>query len=122
VLKLLLDANLSRETAAFLSETFGYDAVDLVSLGLHHLDDDEVLEMAKRERRILITFDLDFGAIYHQEELGSFGAILLRLKDQSIESVNLALTEFFTEHPTLMESEPLLVIIDQSKLRIIRKL
>jgi hypothetical protein len=69
----------------------------------------------------LVTFDLDFGAIYRQRDQGSFGAILLRLKDQIVESANRTLGQFFAEHPTEPDLEGLLVVIDPSKFRIIRK-
>lgn len=47
--RLLLDANLSPCTASFLVERFAFDAVALVSLGLAHLDDFQVIEFAKGE-------------------------------------------------------------------------
>jgi predicted nuclease of predicted toxin-antitoxin system len=51
----LLDANLSPRTASFLSVTFGFDVVALLDMGLGHLDDDQVVAMAKREQRVVIT-------------------------------------------------------------------
>lgn len=39
----LLDANRSPETSEFLRTTFGLDVLDLVSLGLTHFDDPEVV-------------------------------------------------------------------------------
>lgn len=62
----LLDANLAPRTATFLIATFGFDVVALLDLGLAHVDDDEVIAIAKREQRVIITFDLGFGRLYHR--------------------------------------------------------
>lgn len=39
----------------------GYEAVHLREQKLERLPDPDILEKAKREHRIIITFDLDFG-------------------------------------------------------------
>ncbi len=56
--RFLLDANLSPRTSSYLRETFGFDVVDLVTLGLTDLKDDEVVEMAMTDRRIIVTEDV----------------------------------------------------------------
>jgi predicted nuclease of predicted toxin-antitoxin system len=56
---------MSPATANYLIKRFKIDAIDLVSLGLGHLKDPDVIEFAKREGSVLITFDLNFGQIYH---------------------------------------------------------
>jgi predicted nuclease of predicted toxin-antitoxin system len=55
VKRFLLDANRSPRTATFLIATFGFDVVAPKSLGLAHLDDEQVIEMAKREKCFLIA-------------------------------------------------------------------
>jgi predicted nuclease of predicted toxin-antitoxin system len=77
VSKLLLDANLSVQTTAYLVDTFGFDVKhvkDLLPIGS---SDDEVLAAAKREQWVVISFDQDFGEIYYLRERGRFGAISL---------------------------------------------
>lgn len=96
MLKLLLNANLSPETASFLRK-LGFDVKCLLEENLRIITDEEVVELAKREKRIILTFDLDFGEIYHLRERGQVGIIVLRLSDQTIESVNAALKKFFEE-------------------------
>ena len=78
--RFLLDANLSPRNSEYLRTTFRFDAVDLMSLGLNHLRDTEVIELAKREGRVLITEDLGFGKLYYRYERGRVGIILLRVK------------------------------------------
>ncbi len=41
----------------------GHDAVRLSEEGLHRLQNGAIFEKAAAERRILLTFDLDFGEI-----------------------------------------------------------
>ncbi len=62
--RFLLDANLSPRHSAYLRETFGFDAIDLMSLGLNQIEGTEVIELAMREGRIVTTEDLDFGERY----------------------------------------------------------
>lgn len=63
-LKFLLDANISSETAIFL-RSLGFGVKSLIEEGLGTVGDQEVAAMAMKERRILITFDLDFGELYY---------------------------------------------------------
>ena len=116
--RFLLDANLSPETAAFLRRTYRFDVVDLLTLGLSHLTDRQIVAMAKREARVVITFDLDFGKIYHRWEHGQFGTIVLRLEDQTVESVNRALSRFFADDAGMEELNRSLVVLDESRVRI----
>ena len=67
--KLLLNANLSPETAQVLREKFNFDVVCLLEENIGALSDKDVVEKAKREKRIIVTSDLDFGEMYHFEAL-----------------------------------------------------
>jgi predicted nuclease of predicted toxin-antitoxin system len=115
----LLDANLSPETTSFLVAAFGIDVTDLMSRGLSHLRDIEVVELAKREGRVIITFDLDLGEIYHRKERGRLGVIMLRLNDQTIEAVNSVLDRFFRTQAATIPLERSLVVIDETRVRIV---
>ena len=86
----LLDANLSPETREYLSRIHGFDVIDLITERKAGLGDAQVVELAKAEQRVIVTFDLDFGEIYHFAERGRIGVIVLRLDDQAVESVNRA--------------------------------
>lgn len=117
--RFLLDANLSPRTATFLIDTFGFDVVALMSLGPAHLDDEQVIEPAKREQRIVITFDLGFGRLYYRYERGGVGIIVLRLAHQSVVAVNRVLGRFFAD-PTsaTLALERSLVVIDDARVRV----
>jgi predicted nuclease of predicted toxin-antitoxin system len=114
----LLDANLSPETREYLVATFGFDVIDLQTAGLGGLSDAEVIALAKGQGRIIITFDLDFGEIYHASERGTVGVIILRLADQTIESVNGALTSFFRATAGY-DLERSLIVIEERRFRIL---
>ena len=43
----------------------GYDVKDVAEAGLKGCEDDEVINLAVRENRMIITHDLGFGSIYY---------------------------------------------------------
>ena len=68
----------------------------------------------------MITFDLDFGELYHLLHRGEFGVIILRLEDQTVESVNRVLDRFFSSDLTDLDLEHSLVVLDEDRVRIVR--
>ena len=116
--RFLLDANLSPETATFLRKTFALDVADLLTLGLSHLSDPDIIALAKSEARVIVTFDLDFGQIYRQWERGQNGAIIFGLEDQTVESVNRTLGRFFSHVADTVDLEHSLDVMDESKVRV----
>lgn len=61
-MRLLLDVGLPRRSATDLSES-GLDATHLTDLGLQQLADADILELARRENRIVVTLDSDFSRL-----------------------------------------------------------
>lgn len=92
-LSFLVDENLSPETARFL-EACGYSCRSLRRDGPWRLTDREIVALAKREERVILTHDLDFGQIYYFARRGEVGMIVLRLRQQTVEAVNSALDRF----------------------------
>lgn len=118
--KLLLDANLSPETANFL-RTRGFNVKSLIEEKLGHLADAEVAALTRKERRVLITFDLDFGELYYFSTKKQFSVVVLRLNDQRVEVANVVLRRFFENHPSLFNAkEKILVIVSDYDIRVIR--
>jgi predicted nuclease of predicted toxin-antitoxin system len=62
MLKLLVDEDLPRSTAAML-KSLNIDALDLRDIGLKGAPDSEVFKYAQNEGRIIITRDVEFGNI-----------------------------------------------------------
>ena len=119
-MKFLLDANLSPETAEFLRRRFSFDVISVMETKQAHLADPDIASLAERESRIIITHDLDFGMLYHESEW-SFGAIILRIGDQRIESVNSILEQFLESSGGMeifRQNPNALVILDESSSRV----
>jgi predicted nuclease of predicted toxin-antitoxin system len=117
--RFLLDANLSPLTREYLAATIGFDVVDLLSSGRHGLRDAAVVALAKEQGRVVITFDLDLGEIYHRYERGTLGVIMLRLEDQTVESVNDVLDRFFRTQAQTIALDRSLVVLEAHRVRIV---
>ena len=77
-MRFLADENIPGETMARLRQ-IGHDVVS-VRADMPGISDAEILSWAKRERRILLTFDKDFGELAWVAGLPrESGVILLRL-------------------------------------------
>lgn len=61
-MKLLLDMNLPVRWVDALAQA-GHDPVHAVSLGLARAQDAEIMRVAHASARVVVTHDLDFGAI-----------------------------------------------------------
>ncbi len=61
-MKLLLDMNLPVRWVDALAQA-GHDPVHAVSLGLARAQDAEIMRVARASARVVVTHDLDFGAI-----------------------------------------------------------
>ncbi len=114
----LLDANLSPKTAQFLTATFGFDVVSLLATQQGTLRDADVVVVARREGRTIITLDLDFGELYHERRPLGIGVIILRLEDQTVASVNRALARFFRSVAASIDLSRSLVIIEEARVRV----
>ncbi len=120
-MKFLADENISTETIEFLKQR-GFDIKDAYESGLQGCPDEEIVSFASREKRIILTFDLDFGEIYYFREKPMFGAIVLRVEPQIPAEVNNVIEKFLS-HPevNLDESADTLIILDKEKFRIRRR-
>jgi predicted nuclease of predicted toxin-antitoxin system len=96
--RFLLDESADMRTAPELREQ-GHDGTGIVTDYPASLPDSEVLAIAYREERILITHDLDFGGLVFVEHQPHAGVILLRLgPSPPLETMMARLEEVFSEH------------------------
>jgi len=80
-----------------------------------------IVDIARRERRIILTHDLDFGEIYYAAMAGEVGIIVLRLRHQTVEAVNDVLGRFL-KAGVLSEEElqHSLVVLSENTYRVYR--
>ena len=117
-LSFLTDENISPESAAHL-ETLGYPCRSLCREGPRRLSDQKVVDLAKREGRVIVTHDLDFGQIYYFAEEGQMGILVLRLRHQTVEVVNDVLQRFlWSEALTEQQLRKSLVILSETIYRV----
>ena len=118
--RFLLDANLSPRTAKYLSQSLGLDAVSLLRLGLGQLSDADVLRIAKRENRVIVTLDRDFIEPWLATGIIEHGIIYLELSGplRYVGSVNDILARFLVHQAPSVNLEKSIVVIRESEVRI----
>ncbi|MGV2829762.1 DUF5615 family PIN-like protein [Myxosarcina sp. GI1(2024)] len=85
-MKFLLDQDVYGVTVKFLNEC-GYDFIRVIDLDLARASDEEILRVAQKQNRILITRDRDYGNLVFVKSLGS-GVIYLRMLPANINAVH----------------------------------
>jgi predicted nuclease of predicted toxin-antitoxin system len=110
-MRFLANAGISPQTVQFLSE-LGHDAVHVRTLGLERATDDELVDRAREESCVLITFDLDFGDILALGVLDKPSVIIFRLADQRAQSVNQRLATVVAEQLAELQSGALILVED----------
>ena len=78
-MRFLLDVNRPPAFADRLNAE-DHDAVHVLAAGYGNLSDREIFERAAADKRVVVTFDLDFGEIVGANKDPGSGVILLRLK------------------------------------------
>lgn len=111
---------MSPQTVKLLRK-LGYDIKDVAEAGLKGCEDDEVVNLAAREKRIIITHDLGFGSIYYFSKRGQVGIIILRIHPPTVEEVNHILKNFLKK--VNLEKEKLtkcLIMLNRRRYRVLR--
>lgn len=94
--RLLLDENIGVLVARSL-EQGGFDVISVAEV-IPGASDNQVIEYARNERRIVVTFDKDFGSLVFQCREEHQGVILLRLQDETPTYVSGLLTQLLRQH------------------------
>jgi predicted nuclease of predicted toxin-antitoxin system len=76
----------------------------------HGLPDDDVLKIARIERRILVVADRDFGELIFQQELTHAGVIFFRLPGAGLQTKIEHLDVVLSEHTDDLELGEFLVV------------
>ncbi|MDQ3694444.1 MAG: DUF5615 family PIN-like protein [Chloroflexota bacterium] len=97
-MRFLLDQNVRARIGTVLTD-HGHDVRRIGRDYPPGLPDPDVLTIALREQRSLITYDKDFGDLIFQHRLPHAGVILLRLPwDATIQQVIMALEQLLISH------------------------
>jgi len=83
--KFLIDENLSPLLSDYL-RNLKYDAEAVREVGLKGKSDEEIVGWIQKNRRVLITADMDFGEFFYFKNLGKIGIIIFKSKSQKLKS------------------------------------
>lgn len=78
-MKLLTDENIALTVLKILRQQ-GRDVKDVKEESLQGSTDRVLIEIAKRDDRVIVTHDKDFGNLFHQPAIEHQGVVILRLK------------------------------------------
>ncbi|MDH3688385.1 MAG: DUF5615 family PIN-like protein [Gammaproteobacteria bacterium] len=110
-MKFLADVGISLSTVEALRKA-GHDARHLRDEGLQRLSDAEILDKARREGRIILTFDLDFGDLLALGLSDSPSVIIFRLHDETPASVIPKLMDVLAKSSEELDQGALTVVGD----------
>jgi len=85
MIKFLSDENIAKSLTKFLRGE-GHDVKDIKDEGLYGIPDEEVLNIAKGDSRVILTHDKEFGGILN-DPLNFKGIIFIRYSNQSPSNV-----------------------------------
>jgi predicted nuclease of predicted toxin-antitoxin system len=115
VTRFLLDANLSHRVARHLEHRLAIDVISLQGRRLGELSDREVIAMARREARIIITMDRDFSDFFLSSTAPGVGVIYLKLPRElrRIPAINRILEQFLADRERLGQLKQSLVVLTE---------
>jgi predicted nuclease of predicted toxin-antitoxin system len=97
-MRFIFDQSTDRRLAPVLRQ-WGHEVTVVAADYPASLPDDEVLAIAYREQRILVTEDRDFGELVFRHRLPHSGVVYLRLPPMGLVTKISHLTRLLEEHP-----------------------
>lgn len=110
-MRFLADMGVAKRIVEWLKAE-GHDAVHLHEENLHRLPDDAIFEKAYLEKRVLLTFDLDFGEIVACSGGHLVSVILFRLHNTRTPHVLDRLKKVLNESKMVLEQGAIIVVED----------
>ena len=118
-MRFLVDMNLATEVAAWLRSQ-GHEAVHLRELGLQELGDAAVLAKAMAEKRVVLSFDLDFADIAATAAGAHAGVVLFRLRSAQTARIIDRLRTVLASSAAQALEQGAVVIVEPTRLRVRR--
>ena len=117
-MRFLADMGVAQSTAQALREA-GHGVTHLSDLGLGRLSDQEILELASREDRVILTFDLDFADLLAAGLQHRPSVVIFRLRTQTPTAVTPCLLAHVADRaPELTDG--VIVIVEETRYRLRR--
>lgn len=95
-MRFLVDENVFPAITSHLKEQ-GHDVKDVLQEGLTRIHDDDLIRLARKEQRTLITFDKHFGDILRYPPEENEGIVLIRLHPPILAHVVKAMDRFLAQ-------------------------
>jgi predicted nuclease of predicted toxin-antitoxin system len=96
-MRFLADQDLWKTTVDLL-RAWGHDVVTASEIDFARASDEELLSKARKEGRLLITRDRDFGSLVFLGNIPSRGVLLLRIEPQTQHEVHTELQRLLNVH------------------------
>jgi len=117
-LKFLVDVGVGEKVEDFLYKN-GYDILSVRKLN-PRMSDSEIIDIAAKDNRIVITMDKDFGELIYNSGLIHKGILLLRTENCSGDKKAKILSEILINYSSELEEN--FCVFSKDRLRIRRKL
>jgi len=115
-MRFLVDMCVDVRIVTWLREQ-GYDAIHLREEGLHRLPDPDIFSKGISEKRVIVTFDLDFSEIAALSGGQKISVIVFRLKNTRAFHVINRLTDVLKEVAKPLEKGAI-ITIEESRYRV----
>ena len=112
-MQFLADMGISSKTVAFLKKK-GFNTLHLREEGLQSISDDAIVDKARREKRIILSCDLDFGTIMASSGDDFPSVIIFRLSDFRPDSINRHLEKILAESSKILQKGAVLSVSDDT--------
>ncbi len=110
-MRFLCDMGVSKRVVDWLREQ-GHDASHLSEEGLQRLPDGDIFDKAFKEGRVILSFDLDFGAIVALTEGRVVSVVLFRLHNARADFVIQRLSAALLHTASALEHGAIVVVED----------
>lgn len=98
--------------------SLGYDAIHLNEQKLARLPDPDILEKARSEMRILLTYDLYFSELVAASGARLPSVVVFRLRKMHPQNVNHYLLKIIRQHQTVLEQGVIISVTEiQNRVR-----
>lgn len=115
-MKLLPDVNIAAATIQALRKR-DLDVLALTEAGLHRLQDPDILALAEREGRSVVTFDRRFTTSLALFRMALPSVVIVSVRDQTPASVTPRLLSALDQHRSKI-AEGAIVIVDDDRTRV----